>query len=152
MMWKIELDEDYYKIYDSKKLVAGYFGPDYGDIHPEDDMTEKITQMIKNHEKIHGGHVMIPLVRFNLFNTDLNIDINELDSQIKRVLYHITQWKDFLTKTGNKFHSIGISHTEQDMLTITFPIKFPVPVNLEESKILKEIEPTLQKLQSIGLL
>ena len=32
-MWKLELEEDYFRIYDSKKMIAGYFDPDFGKKH-----------------------------------------------------------------------------------------------------------------------
>ena len=151
-MWKLELDEEYYRIYDSKKMVAGYFDPDYGNIHDRDDADEIISQMLKNHEKIHGGYVMVPLVKFNLFDSDLNIKINELDAQVSRVSVHISKWKDFLSKTGLDLHYIRISHTDQDMLTITFPIKFREPVRLEASEILGQLTTVLDRLQKLGLL
>ena len=34
-LWKLELDEEYFRIYDSKKMIAGYFDPDYGDLFPK---------------------------------------------------------------------------------------------------------------------
>lgn len=148
-MWKLELDEEYYRIYDSKKMIAGYFDPDYGDIQ---NPIEVIPEMVKHHEKVPGGYIMLPLVKFSLFDTDLNIGINILDSHISRVSHHISQWKDFLSKMNIKKHSIRISHTDQDMLTITFPIRFSAPTMLKESDILREIEPILQTLQKLRLL
>lgn len=149
-MWKLELDEEYFRIYDSKKLVAGYFDPDYGDI-PKDD-TEIVPQMLKNHDKIPGGYLMVPLVKFKLFDWDLNIGIDELDAQVSRVSSHIAKWKDFLSKADKHIHYIRISHTDQDMLTITFPIAFSEPIRLEKSEILYEITPILNWLQRSGLL
>lgn len=151
-MWKLELDDEYFRIYDSKKMVAGYFDPDYGDIYPKENAAEIISNMLKNHDKIPGGYVMVPLVKFNLFDSDLNIGINELDAQVNRVLTHVSKWKDFLSRTGNDLHYIRISHTDQDMLTITFPVKFSEPVRLEKSEILSEIAPILDLLQKLGLL
>lgn len=150
-MWKLELDEEYFRIYDSKKLVAGYFDPDYGDLPKKDD-SEIISQMLKNHDKISGGYIMVPLVKFNLFDSDLNIEIDELDIQVSRVSSHIAKWKDFLSKTGKNMHYIRISHTDQDMLTITFPVAFSEPVRLEKSEILQEIVPILDWLQRSSLL
>ena len=152
MMWKLELDDEYFRIYDSKKMVAGYFDPDYGDIYPKENAADIISNMLKNRDKIPGGYVMVPLVKFNLFDSDLNIGINELDAQVNRVLTHISKWRDFLSRTGKDLHYIRISHTDQDMLTITFPVKFSEPVRLEKSEILSEIIPILDLLQKLGLL
>ncbi|EPA06606.1 hypothetical protein [Candidatus Nitrosarchaeum limnium] len=151
-MWKLDLDDEYFRIFDSNKLIAGYFDPDYGEIFPKANSTEIIAQMLKNHDKIPGGLLMIPLVKFGLFDTDLDIDIGELESHVIRVGEHLKKWKDFIAKTNNNVHSIRISHTDQDMLTITFPIAFSEPTPLEKNEILKEIFPTLDLLQKLGLL
>jgi len=151
-MWKLDLDDEYFRILDSNKLIAGYFDPDYGEIFPKANSTEIIAQMLKNHDKIPGGLLMIPLVKFGLFDTDLDIDIDELESHITRVGEHLKKWKDFIAKTNNAVHSIRISHTDQDMLTITFPITFSEPTPLEKNEILKEIFPTLDLLQKLNLL
>ena len=75
MLWKLELDENFFHIYDSKKLIAGYFDPDFGDLHPKENSEEIISSMLKNHDKISGGLIMIPLVKFGLFDTDLETRI-----------------------------------------------------------------------------
>jgi len=151
-LWKLDLDDEYFRILDSKKLVAGYFDPDYGVIYPKENSVEIISQMLKNHDKISGGLMMIPLVKFGLFDSDLDIDIDELDTQVNRVGEHLKKWKDFITKTNNTVHSIRISHTDQDMLTITFPIKFSEPTPLDKNEIIKEISPILDLLQKLNLL
>ncbi len=152
MLWKLDLDDEYFRILDSKKLVAGYFDPDYGVIYPKENSVEIISQMLKNHDKISGGLMMIPLVKFGLFDSDLDINIDELETQVNRVGEHLKKWKDFITKTNNTVHSIRISHTDQDMLTITFPIKFSEPTPLDKNEIIKEISPILDLLQKLNLL
>jgi len=152
LLWKLDLDDEYFRILDSKKLVAGYFDPDYGVIYPKENSVEIISQMLKNHDKISGGLMMIPLVKFGLFDSDLDIDINELETQVNRVGEHLKKWKDFIIKTNNTIHSIRISHTDQDMLTITFPIKFSEPTPLDKNEIIKEISPILDLLQKLNLL
>jgi hypothetical protein len=151
-LWKLDLDDEYFRIFDSNKLVAGYFDPDYGDIFPKENSVDIVSQMLKNHDKIPGGLIMIPLVKFGLFDSDLDIDIDELENHINRVGEQLKKWKDFITKTNNTIHSIRISHTDHDMLTITFPIKFSEPTPLDKTEILKEISPILDLLQKLNLL
>ena len=151
-MWKLDLDDEFFRIYDSNKMIEGYFDPDYGNIHPKENSAEIISQMLQNHDKIPGGFLMVPLVKFRLFDTDLSINISELESQINRVKTHLNKWNDFVSKTNNHDHFIGISHTDQDMLTITFPIKFSEPTPLDRDEMIKEIEPTLDLLQKLSLL
>ena len=152
MLWKLESDEDFFRIYDSKKLVAGYFDPDYGDIFPKSNSEEIISSMLKNHDKILGGVIMVPLVKFGLFDTDLDTTLTKVEEQVIRVNEHLQKWKFFLSETNRKVHSIRISHTDQDMLTIAFQIKFSKPTSLEKISLCEELFPTLDLLQKSNLL
>lgn len=151
MLWKLEFDEGYFRIFDSKKLVAGYFDPDYGDVFPKENAEEIISSMIKNHDKVLGGMMMVPLVKFGLFDTDLDTDLYEVEKNVIRVNTHLQKWKQFLSTLNPAFHSIRISHTDQDMLTITFPVKFSKPTPLEKNQLLEEIFPILDLLQKSDL-
>ena len=151
-MWKLDFDEDFFRIYDSKRMVAGYFDPDYGDIHPKENASEIISDMLKNHDKIPGGVVMVPLVKFGLFDTDLDTDIFEVDNNVRRVHLHLDKWKRFLSGTNRNAHSVRISHTDQDMLTITFPVKFSRPTPLHKRDLIEELCPTLDLLKRSDVL
>jgi hypothetical protein len=151
-LWKLDHDEEYFRIYDSKKLIAGYFDPDYGDICPKENSEEIISLMLKNHDDILGGLVMIPLVKFGLFDTDLDTTISNVEQNVIRVTKHLEKWKFFLSQMNHRTHSVRISHTDQDMLTITFHVIFSKPTPLEKSKLLEELFPTLNFLQKSNLL
>lgn len=133
-------------------MVAGYFDPDYGDIHPRENAAEIIADMLKNHDKILGGVVMVPLVKFRLFDTDLDTSILEVDRNVQRVHSHLDKWKDFMSETNRKAHSVRISHTDQDMLTIAFKVKFSRPTPLHKNDLMEELHPTLDLLQKSDLL
>ncbi|RNJ76140.1 MAG: hypothetical protein D9C04_06505 [Nitrosopumilus sp. B06] len=133
-------------------MVAGYFDPDYGNIFERKDSEEIVESMIKNHDNIYGGTIMVPLVKFRLFDTDLNTSIFEVEQNVSRVSGHLAKWKDFLSGTGCRVHSVRISHTDQDMLTIAFPVAFSQPTPLEKNMMLVEISPILNRLQESGLL
>lgn len=150
-MWKLDLDEDYFRIYDNEKMIVGYFDPDYG-VLPEDKRDETIESMLKNHDVIRGGVIMVPMVKFGLFDTDLEARISTVQTNILRVNEHIEKWKTFLKKVGClERHSIRISHTDQDMLTVTFPVRFPMPIPLEKKALMSGVEPILSLLQRSGL-
>ncbi len=151
-MWKLESDEDFFRIYDSKKMVAGYFDPDYGQISPKENSEEIISSMLKNNDKILGGIMMVPLVKFGLFDTDLDTDISKVEQNVIRVNEHLQKWKNFLSQTNREKHSIRISHTDQDMLTITFEVTFSKPTPLEKKHLLEAIYPILDLLQKLDLL
>lgn len=151
-MWKLELDEDYFRIYDSNKQIAGYFDPDYGEIYPPEKEAEVIEQMQKNREKISGGFIMVPMLKFGIFDSDYESNIVELEKQLDSVNNRLLKWKEFLSQTNNLAHSIRISHTDQDMLSITLPFKFSKPTPLDKNEILNEIEPILNLMHKQGLL
>ena len=152
MLWKLDSDEGFFRIYDSKKLVAGYFDPDYGDIFQKENSEEIVSSMLKNHDKILGGMVMVPLVKFRLFDTDLDTTLTNVESQVHRVDEHLQKWKLFLSKMNYEWHSVRISHTDQDMLTIAFQIKFSKPTPLEKISLSEELFDTLEILEQSGLL
>ena len=150
--WKLEFEDGYFRIFDSKKLVAGYFDPDYGDLSTAKNPEDIIMFKIKNHDKVLGGMIMIPLVKFKLFDTDLNTTISKVQQNMSRVSIHLKKWESFLSEINNTSHFVGISHTDQDMLTVTFPIEFSKPTPLEISNLLQEIYPTLTMLEKLELL
>ena len=152
MLWKLDLEDEYFRIYDSNKLIAGYFDPDYGDIYPKENSEEIIEQMLKNHDKIIGGFIMVPMVKFGLFDQDLETNVETVENQVISVLDRLKKWKEFLSERSLKIHFVRISHTDQDMLTITFPCKFSKPTPLDKKELILEIEPTLDLLQKSGLL
>lgn len=152
LLWKLDLDEEFFRIYDSNKLIAGYFDPDYGDIHPKENSEQIIEQMLKNHDKVVGGFIMVPMIKFGLFDTDLETDVETVENQVLFVLERLKKWKKFLSENNLKIHFVRISHTDQDMLTITFPCKFSKPTPLDKKELAAEISPTLDLLQKLDLL
>ena len=150
--WKLEFEDGYFRLFDPKKLVAGYFDPDYGNLSTLKNPEDIILSKIKNHDTVLGGMVMVPLVKFKLFDTDLNTDLGELKQNISRVSYHLEKWDEFLSEINGTSHFIGVSHTDQDMLTMTFPIIFSKPTILEKSHLLEEIYPILNLLEKSELL
>jgi len=152
LSWKLEFEDGYFRIFDSKKLISGYFDPDYGDLSKIKNPEDVISSKIKNHDNVLGGMIMIPLVKFQLFDTDLNTTISKVQQNMSRVSIHLKKWESFLSEINNISHFVGISHTDQDMLTVTFPIIFSKPTPLEKSNLLQEIYPTLTMLEKLELL
>ena len=142
----------FFRIYDSKKLVAGYFDPDYGDIFHKSNSEEIISSMLKNHDKVLGGTITVPFVKFGLFDSDLNTTLTKVQEQVSQVNGRLQKWSLFLSETHRKSHSIRISHTDQDMLTITFQVRFSKPTPLDKRLLSEEIIPTLDVLQTSNLL
>ena len=95
---------------------------------------------------------MVPMIKFGLFDTDLNIDIETLESRIESTRKSLARWSNYMKAKKYPFHSIRISHTDQDMLTMTFPIMFPKPTRLDRKDLINEIYPVMESLQRIGLI
>ncbi len=152
MSWKLDLDEDVFRIYDSKKRIAGYFEPDYGDIIANEDYEEMIAKMIKNQDKVSGGLIMVPLVKFKLFDTDLEASLDYVRENTERVQLHIKRWMELFTNIKQEQHIVRISHTDQDMLTITFPVRFTQPTPLDRDQLINQLESLMNQLQESGLL
>jgi len=150
-MWSLDLDETFYRIYDSNKQIAGYFDPDFGEIFPKENELEIIQKMFKNKDKVSGGFLMLPLVKFGLFDTDLETDILYLQSQIESVLNRINRWRELLPSIGGN-HVIRLSHTDQDMLSITIPVKFKHATPLDKEELKSSLLPILDLMHTQGLL
>lgn len=151
-MWKAELDGTYYRIYDKRKNLVGYFAPDYGHIYPEEKAEEIIEQMNKRHEKITSGLLMIPMVKFGVFYENQEMDLQYIARQIDDVKKRLEYWSEFLSGNKIRQYKITVSHTDHDMLSITMRLGFSVPVELEKNAIQNEVGRVLDQLQQMGLL
>jgi len=78
--------------------------------------------------------------------------LTKVEERVSLVNERLQKWKIFLSETGRKAHSIRISHTDQDMLTIAFQIRFSQPTSLDKISLSEELIPTLNHLQKINLL
>lgn len=152
MQWRIEREGDYFRIYDENKNIAGYFAPEYGDIFPQEKADEVIEEMHKKHEKIPGGYLLLPMIKFGIFSLDNEIELDYLEARIDEARDRILWWQKFIASQKNQNHKIRVSHTDPDMLSITFPISFGSPVPLEKNALLGELKPTLDVLNNQGLL
>lgn len=151
-MWKAERENHYFKIYDKRKHLAGYFAPEYGEIYPEDKADEIIEMMHKKHEKVKSGYLMIPMLKFGIFNEGEEMDIDYLASRLSDIMKRLEYWADFISKKGIKQYKITVSHTDHDMLSVTLLVVFANPVSLEQKSVEAEMAGILDPLEESGLL
>lgn len=151
-MWTIDQEDAYFKIYDSNKTLAGYFAPEYGDIQPEDKAEQVMQEMLKNHDPVKGGYLMLPLVKFNIFEDGKEMNLAYLEQQLQEVFTRIMAWKNLVTEKEIEHHKILVSHTDHDMLSITLGIIFSSPVPLEKKEILGNLSGILDFAHQKGLL
>jgi len=152
MEWKLEREGDYFRIFDEKKNIAGYFAPEYGNIYPEEKTSDVIEEMHQKHEKIPGGYLLLPMVKFGIFSLDNEIELDYLEARIDEARDRILWWHKFIASQKNQNHKIRVSHTDQDMLSINFPISFNAKIPLEKDALLEVLRPTLDFLNNQGLL
>ncbi|MDE1726689.1 MAG: hypothetical protein KGH89_05425 [Thaumarchaeota archaeon] len=151
-MWKIEREGVYFKIYDKRKNLVGYFAPEYGNIYPEDRANEVIDQTHRQHDKIKSGYLMIPMVKFGIFQEGNEMNVAYLAKQLDNVKTRLTYWDDFLSNNNIKQYKIMVSHTDHDMLSITMDLVFSSPTDLEKNALENEIGKILDPLAALGLL
>lgn len=147
-MWRFDLEEGYaYWIRDRDRNVAGYFDPDYG-ADPDED-ADAIERMHKDSATIKGGFLTLPMVKLGVFAT-VPVRADFLEQHVSGALERIRAWCAVLDGLGD--HHISISHTDEDMLTVTLAIGFDPPVPLEKNLIAEHITPLLDRLRARGLL
>ncbi|MDE1861500.1 MAG: hypothetical protein KGI33_01170 [Thaumarchaeota archaeon] len=151
-MWKAEREGHYFKIYDKKKNIAGYFAPEYGEIYPEDKADEIIDQMHKRHERIKSGYLMVPMVKFGIFEEGREMDIGYIIKQLEEAKTRLSYWMEFISQNGIREHKVRISHTDHDMLSITLHLSFEIPVSLERDSVQDAMGGIFDNLQETGLL
>ena len=151
-MWKLELEGFYYKIYDERKNIAGYFAPEYGDIYPEEKAEQVIEQMHNKHDKIKSGYLMLPMAKFEIMEEGREMNFNYLLHKLDEIKTRVSLWAEFVSNNRISKHKITVSHTDHDMLSITLELVFSSPVDLEQNKLLEELSHVLDPLQSSGLL
>src|SRR5574338_1502222 len=150
-MWKLEQDSDFFRIFDKNHKIAGYFWPDYGQIVPQNKAEQIIEQMHKNRDPIPGGFITVPMVKFGVFDSNEEMDVLFLSSRLDDAHARLDVWKEFLLEKQMQ-HSIQGSHTDHDMLSLTFPIRFQKSIPLDKEPILDALGATLDLLSQKGLL
>ncbi len=144
----MDQDETYFRVFDPQGYIAGYFDPHYG----QDVTEEQIEIALKQKSRIPGGFLVVPMLKFNLFDRDLDIGIDVLEERIETVGKSLARWSNYMKGKQYPFHSIRISHTDQDMLTMTFPVRFRKPMRLDRKELVSEIYPIMESLQRQGLI
>jgi|SRR5579885_825018 hypothetical protein len=151
-MWKLEREDVHFKIYDERKLLVGYFGPEYGQIEPEDRAAQVIEEMHKRQEKIAGGYLLLPLVKFGIFEEGSEMDMDYVVQKLEAVAYTLSVWRQLMQEKSLGRHKIIVSHTDHDMLSITLYLGFATPIPLEKNALGQEIGKLLDVIHQKGLL
>lgn len=151
-MWKLEQEEYYFRVFDQRRQVAAYFDPDYGPAVPADAQDEAVEAMWKRREPILGGYLMVGLAKLGVYGVDGPIALRDIYASLGAARRRVREWSDALSAEGGPPASVGVSHTDQDMLTVSFPVSFGRPVPLAERDVAAALSPILDRLQRQSLL
>lgn len=151
--WKCEYDETVYKIYDWEKRLTGYYYPRYNiDKDQEEIEDDIIFKMNKNKDPVIGGHIMLPMVRLDLLDSEY-IGLEQTISNLEMSLKRVREWRDWIAINKSRFHIINnficTSREDRNMLAILLDIN--QKTTLDEKEILSVIKPLLNQLNMDGL-
>lgn len=161
--WKIEYDETVYKIYDRNNDLAGYFFPNYRfvtDQKSNSEMSEENKEIIigamnQEHKEIHGGEVLVPLVKLDLLDIeDEHVDLDFAYERMKEDLKRMDAWKNWLSLNSDSFSIIGngIFTSREDRNMLSIALQLNIKFNLDEKDIGLKLRPILDSLSECGLL
>ena len=172
--WKVEYDYRIYKIYDWNKSLTGYFFPEYDseleprnttsykDIDGQQQEQEKveysedkiIETMNKEHKRVRGGNLMIPMLKLNLLDNEAGINLDYVIRSLEENLQMATTWKEWLETNNIQFHivsaAIYTSREDRNMLSIVLYINSAFI--LEQKEIGMALNPLLDKLHEDRML
>ena len=149
MKWNIDTEDDFFKLYDSKNLLAGYFDPHREQLHEKQNVIGDSSEKLVDSVYVTGGFLVLPMVKFNLFSHNDDMSIDYVESSLVTVSQKLQKWKSFLSESP---YTIQVSHNDYDMLSIIIPIKFEKSTLLKPKPILNELKSFLDSLHASSLL
>ncbi|MGD1837297.1 MAG: hypothetical protein ACPKPY_04480 [Nitrososphaeraceae archaeon] len=123
--WSCEYEDTVYKIYDWNNNLTGYFFPKYG-LNSKDELDDDlIFKMNDKHDIVYGAHVMLPLIKLDVFDRS-DFDLEYLLSNFKLNIITIDKWKNWLMENNKKFnilyYSISTAREDRNMLVIVLEL------------------------------
>lgn len=118
-----------------------------------EDASERVEEMARSGQGVPGAFVMVPMAKFGIFDSDYDSDIAGLQARLDSVAGRVALWREFAESwPGGHDHHVRISHTDHDMLSITFYVAFGRDVRIDGGELLGAVTPMLERLRSRGLL
>lgn len=151
--WKLDQEEYYYKVYDEKNQLAGYFQPDYGEIQPPEKQDKIIEEMLKRQDSVYGGTLYVPLLKLNLLGEQYDYDLDHVVANLGASIDRTERWRECIKEMPSIiFARARKAHTDPDMLSVLLGIKFDGPVRLNKDTLLDALQPLLDNFHSKELL
>lgn len=152
--WKIEYDYTYYKVYDGKGHLAGYFFPHYGQIVPEEKEDEVIEKMNKAHDTVPEGTLLVPMAKLDLLDREDGLDLGSAIASLEANLARTKFWDGWLKENARQFSIFGstvyTAREDRNMLSIALGISRDF--TLGEKEVKEALTPLLDQLHADGLL
>lgn len=152
--WKVEYDYTYYKVYDNKGHLAGYFFPHYGSISPEEKEDEIIEKMNKNHDEVDEGTLLVPMAKLDLLDHEEGLGTDTVIASLEANLARAKFWSQWLGQNAGRFSIFGstvyTAREDRNMLSIALGIS--ARTRLGEKEIKEMLTPLLDGLHQDGLL
>lgn len=154
--WKVEYDYTYYKVYDNKGALAGYFFPHYkgSDSEEKEENDEAIEKMNKDHEQVSQGTLLVPMAKLDLLDHEEGIDIDYAIASLDANLIRTRFWKDWLAKNAKALSLYGarIYTSREDRNMLSVAIGIAGSITLGEKEVREFLTPLLDRLHEDGLL
>jgi hypothetical protein len=153
--WKVEYDYTYYKVYDNKGTLAGYFFPYYEGLDTDRDEDEKLIEKInKDHHQVSQGTLLVPMAKLDLLDKEDGIDIDYAISSLDANLSRTKFWKQWLVNNANllSIHGARVYTAREDRNMLSIAIGISGKITLGEKELKEFIAPLLDRLHEDGLL
>lgn len=158
--WKVEYDYTYYKVYDNKGALAGYFFPRYNKSSSDDDDEEEdrndeiIEKMNKSHEQVSQGTLLVPMTKLDLLDHEEGIDIDYAIASLDANLVRTRFWKDWLVRNAKELSLYGarVYTAREDRNMLSVAIGISGGITLGEKEMREFLTPLLDRLHEDGLL
>jgi hypothetical protein len=170
MKWKIEYDYTYYKVYDNKGTLAGYFFPHYetseskqgrgdeGEKEEKEDegdrIDEEIERMNENHEQVRQATLLVPMAKLDLLDHEEGIGIDYAIASLEANLQRTRFWKDWLAKNAKELslHGARVYTAREDRNMLSVAIGISSTITLGEKEVKEFLTPMLDRLHGDNLL
>ncbi|MER3407980.1 MAG: hypothetical protein C4292_04270 [Nitrososphaera sp.] len=152
--WKVEYDYTYYKVYDNKGHLAGYFFPHYGSVAPEEKEDEIIEKMNKNNAEVGEATLLVPMAKLDLLDHEEGLGIDQVIGSLEANLARAKYWSQWLEQNAGRFSIVGATaytaREDRNMLSIAIGIS--AKIRLGEKEVKELLTPLLDRLHGDGLL
>jgi hypothetical protein len=151
--WKVDFYDSVYKIYDHDANLAGYLFPNYP-VLDEENQDSMALNLAKSHSVVHGGRVMLPMVKLNLLDIDEGQQLDDVIANLDYNTKKARDWKDWCDSNKDKFDIRGCrvytAREDRQMLSILLYLGSDFALGTKE--VASFLTPLLDALSENGMM